>query len=56
MSDKILSTSEIAARVRPIAEELRAALEKEIDVFEISEINTDSAFYNTIMKERLQVA
>ena len=38
------------------AEELRAALEKEIDVFEISEINTDSAFYNTIMKERLQVA
>ena len=98
MSDKILSTNEIAARVRPIAEkyrvqavylfgsyaradetsdldflvfggehfkptlifafaeELRAALEKEIDVFEISEINTDSAFYNTIMKERLQVA
>lgn len=38
------------------AEELRAALEKEIDVFEISEINTDSVFYDTIMKERLQVA
>lgn len=100
MSDKILSTSEIATRVRPIAEkyrvqavylfgsyargeadetsdldflvfggehfkptlifafaeELRAALEKEIDVFEISEINTDSVFYDTIMKERLQVA
>lgn len=36
-----------------LAEELR---EKNVDVFEISEINKDSDFYNTIMKERLFVA
>ncbi|MDO4280378.1 MAG: nucleotidyltransferase domain-containing protein [Peptococcaceae bacterium] len=39
-----------------LAEELRAALKKDVDVFEIHEINTDSAFYETIMKERLLVA
>lgn len=37
------------------AEELRAALKKNVDVFEIHEINKDSAFYNTIMKEKLRV-
>lgn len=37
------------------AEELRMVLKKEVDVFEINEINKDSAFYNTIMKERLLV-
>lgn len=39
-----------------LAEELREVLKKEVDVFEISEINKDSEFYNTIMKERLLVA
>lgn len=39
-----------------LAEELREVLEKDVDVFEISEINEDSDFYNTIMKERLLVA
>ena len=39
-----------------LAEELREALNKNVDVFEIHEINTDSDFYNTIMKERLLVA
>lgn len=39
-----------------LAEELREVLRKEVDVFEISEINKDSEFYNTIMKERLLVA
>lgn len=39
-----------------LAEELRMVLKKKVDVFEISEINKDSAFYNTIMKERLLVA
>lgn len=38
------------------AEELREALRKDVDVFEINEINKDSDFYNTIMKERLLVA
>ena len=39
-----------------LAEELREVLEKDVDVFEIHEINPDSEFYNTIMKERLLVA
>ena len=39
-----------------LAEELREVLEKEVDVFEIHEINQNSEFYNTIMKERLLVA
>ena len=39
-----------------LAEELRAILNKKVDVFEINEINRDSEFYKTIMKERLRVA
>ena len=39
-----------------LAEELREVLKKKVDVFEINEINKDSDFYNTIMKERLFVA
>ncbi|MCD8214729.1 MAG: nucleotidyltransferase domain-containing protein [Clostridiales bacterium] len=39
-----------------LAEELREAFNKKIDVFEIHEINQDSAFFNTIMKESLLVA
>lgn len=39
-----------------LAEELRSVLKKEVDVFEINEINQGSDFYNTIMKERLPVA
>ncbi|MCC8061356.1 MAG: nucleotidyltransferase domain-containing protein [Clostridiales bacterium] len=39
-----------------VAEELRAAFDKEVDVFEIHEINQDSTFYQTIMRERLLVA
>ncbi len=38
------------------AEDLRTAFQKEIDVFEIHEINEDSMFYQTIMKERKLVA
>ena len=38
------------------AEELRETLKKNVDVFEINEINKDSDFYNTIMRERLFVA
>ena len=39
-----------------LAEELREVLNKKVDVFEIHEINQESEFYNTIMKERLLVA
>lgn len=43
-------------RIFSLAEDLRKALNKDIDVFEINEINKDSDFYNVIMKERLLVA
>ena len=39
-----------------LAEDLREILNKKVDVFEISEINQDSDFYKTIMKERVLVA
>lgn len=39
-----------------LAEELQSVLKNNVDVFEISEINRDSEFYNTIMKERMFVA
>ncbi len=39
-----------------LAEELREVLNKKVDVFEIHEINQESEFYHTIMKERLLVA
>ena len=38
------------------AEELRERLGKEVDVFEIREVNQDSDFYKTMMKERVLVA
>ena len=39
-----------------LAEELTTAFQKQVDVFEISEINDDSDFYLNIMNERLYVA
>ena len=39
-----------------LAEELREAFERAVDVFEIHEVDQDSAFYDTIMKERKFVA
>lgn len=39
-----------------LAEELRKVLKKNVDVFEINEINENSDFYNAIMKEKLLVA
>lgn len=38
------------------AEELRKALKKNVDVFEIHEINQNSDFYKNIMKDRVLVA
>lgn len=38
------------------AEELRKALNKDVDVFEIHEVNQESDFYKKIMKEKVLVA
>lgn len=43
-------------RIFALAEDMRAMFGKKVDVFEIHEINMDSEFYKTIMKERLLVA
>lgn len=43
-------------RIFALAEELRSKLNKDIDVFEINEINKDSSFYKTIIKERRLIA
>lgn len=37
------------------AEELRKTMNKNVDVFEIHEVNQDSDFYKTIMKEKVLV-
>ncbi len=39
-----------------LAEDLREVLKKNVDVFEINEINEDSNFYNAVMRERLLIA
>ena len=39
-----------------LGEELREVLQKEADIFEIREVNPDSDFYHTIMKEKVLVA
>ena len=39
-----------------LAEELREVLKKNVDVFEIAEVNPDSSFYQTIMTEKVLVA
>ena len=39
-----------------LAEDLRTAFQRQVDVFEISEINVNSDFYSNIMNERLCVA
>ena len=38
------------------AEEVRNSFDKDVDVFEIHEINTDSDFYKNIMKDRVLIA
>ncbi len=43
-------------RIFALAEDLRKAFGKDIDVFEIHEVNADSDFYHNIMEERLKVA
>ncbi len=43
-------------RILSFAEELREAFNKDVDVFEIREVNKDSDFYNTVMREKVLVA
>lgn len=44
------------ANIFVLAEEVRQILDKEVDVFEISEINVGSEFYERVMEERILVA
>ncbi|MBR2549633.1 MAG: nucleotidyltransferase domain-containing protein [Saccharofermentans sp.] len=39
-----------------LSEELREIMKKDIDIFEISEINVDSDFYSKVMDEKVLVA
>lgn len=39
-----------------IAEELHRTFGKPVDVYELRELNADSAFYNTVMAEGVQIA
>ena len=39
-----------------LGEELREVLKKKVDIFEIREVNQDSEFYRTIMREKVFVA
>ena len=39
-----------------LGEELREVLKKKVDIFEIREVNQDSEFYRTIMREKVLVA
>ena len=39
-----------------LGEELRETLNKDVDVFEICEINQDSNFYKSVMKDKVLVA
>ena len=39
-----------------IAEELHRTMGKAVDVYELREVNTGSAFYNTIMEEGVRIA
>ena len=39
-----------------LGEELREVLKKNVDIFEIREVNQDSEFYRTIMREKVLAA
>lgn len=42
--------------VYALGEDLRDAFHKEIDIYEVHELNVESDFYNAVMKERKRVA
>ena len=41
--------------VLALGEELREALQKKVDIFEIHEINKDSDFYRNVIKEKVLI-
>lgn len=43
-------------RIFALAEDLREIFRKNVDVFEVNELNLNSDFYNVVMKERVLVA
>lgn len=55
MASKLYSLYKLT-NIFALAEDLREAFDKPVDVFEIHEVNAESEFYNAIMKERLCVA
>ena len=68
MNDNVFTIADIKALVKPIAEKYnvdetylfgsyaRNEADQNSDLDQINEINRDSEFYKTIMKERLRVA
>ena len=44
------------ANIFALAEEIRHVLDKDVDMFEINEINVGSEFYDRVMEERVLVA
>lgn len=52
MKGSVITLENITA----LGEELREVLNKKVDIFEIREVNQDSDFYKTIMKEKVLVA
>ena len=45
-----------STKIFSLAEDLREIFKKNVDVFEISEVNQDSEFYKKIMSEKVLVA
>ena len=43
-------------RIFALAEDLREIFQRNVDVFEVNELNLNSDFYNVVMKERVLVA
>ncbi len=43
-------------RIFAFGEDLRELLQKDVDVFEISEINVGTPFYNAVMRDKVLVA
>ena len=43
------------ASVFELAEEVRRILRKNVDMFEIIEINTDSSLYDRVMREKIRI-
>ena len=48
--------SAVTTSIFSFAEDIRNTIQKDVDVYEIHEINVDSPFYKRIMKERVLLA